>query len=148
MRTTDRARLHSLTRREKERFISDHRKSKALFERAQTSLLGGVPMNWMSKWPGAFPVFIDRARGAHFTDVDGHDYVDLCLGDTGAMTGHAPQATVDAVYKRVSSGTTFMLPTEDSIWAAEELKRRFGLHYWQMALTATDANRFSIRLAR
>src|SRR5689334_4950012 len=119
-----------------------------MFERAQRAMLGGVPMNWMKKWPGAFPVFVESAEGAHFTCVDGHEYVDLCLGDTGAMTGHSPALAREAVNRQMQRGLTFMLPTEDSLWVAEELARRFGLPYWQFALTATDANRFSLRLAR
>lgn len=105
-------------------------------------------MNWMVRWAGAFPVFVKEASGAHFTDVDGHRYLDFCLGDTGAMTGHAPAATVEAVVEQVKRGVTYMLPTEDALWVGEELARRFGLPYWQVALTATDANRFAIRLAR
>jgi len=93
-------------------------------------------------------VFVKEARGARFTDVDGHEYVDLCLGDTGAMTGHSPEAAVHAIVEQARRGITFMLPTEDAIWVGEELKRRFGLPYWQFCLTATDANRFSIRVAR
>ena len=134
--------------REERNFVERHPKSKKLFERAQQAMLGGVPMNWMKKWPGAFPVFVEHAEGAHFTCVDGHDYIDLCLGDTGAMTGHAPAPARKAVAEQMQRGLTFMLPTEDSIWVAEELTRRFGLPYWQFALTATDANRFSLRLAR
>jgi glutamate-1-semialdehyde 2,1-aminomutase len=144
----NRAKLPQLMRREQERFAAEHPKSRALFERAGKSLLGGVPMNWMKKWPGSFPVFVERACGAHFVDVDGRDYVDLCLGDTGAMTGHSPKASVEAATRRLSNGVTFMLPTEDAIWVGEELARRFGLPFWQFALTATDANRFSIRMAR
>jgi glutamate-1-semialdehyde 2,1-aminomutase len=105
-------------------------------------------MNWMRKWAGAFPVFVAHAQGAHFRDVDGREYVDLCLGDTGAMTGHSPDMVADAIAKRVREGITLMLPTEDSIWVADELRLRFGLCYWQFALTATDANRFAIRIAR
>jgi glutamate-1-semialdehyde 2,1-aminomutase len=93
-------------------------------------------------------VFVADARGAHFTDADGHEYVDLCLGDTGAMTGHSPRPAVQAIAEQAAHGITFMLPTENAIWVGEELKRRFGLPYWQFCLTATDANRFSIRLAR
>ena len=119
-----------------------------MFQRATASLHGGVPMNWMTKWPGPFPVFVSEAKGAHFIDLDGNDYVDLCLGDTGAMTGHSPEAAVEALQSQSRRGLTFMLPTEDSIWVGEELKRRFGLPSWQFALTATDANRFSIRIAR
>src|SRR5271163_1468695 len=148
MSTIDRSRLHSLHQREEKRFVADHPRSAELYLRAQSSLLGGVPMNWMNKWAGAFPVFVATASGAHFTDVDGHAYVDLCLGDTGAMTGHSPKAVADAVARRVREGITFMLPTEDAVWVGEELQRRFGLPYWQFALTATDANRFAIRIAR
>ncbi len=144
----DRVRLRSLMRREEERFAATHPKSKALFERARQSLLGGVPMNWMAKWAGAFPVFVAEARGARFTDVDGHEYVDLCLGDTGAMTGHSPEPALRAIADQAARGITFMLPTENAIWVGEELQRRFRLPYWQFCLTATDANRFSIRLAR
>jgi glutamate-1-semialdehyde 2,1-aminomutase len=105
-------------------------------------------MHWMAKWPGGFPVFVREAHGARFVDVDGNEYVDLCLGDTGAMTGHAPAATIRAVEEQAARGITTMLPTEDALWVAAELSRRFGLPAWQFALTATDANRFSIRLAR
>ena len=90
MTIIDRAKLHTLQKREESRFLADHPKSAALYQRAQNSLLGGVPMNWMKKWAGAFPIFVKSAKGAHFTDVDGRDYIDLCLGDTGAMTGHSP----------------------------------------------------------
>jgi len=135
-------------KREEILFVSDHPRSAALYERAQKSLLGGVPMNWMKKWAGAFPVFVKSAKGARFTCVDGHEYVDLCLGDTGAMTGHSPDVVVEAVRKRARDGITLMLPTEDALFVGEDLKKRFGLPYWQFTLTATDANRFSIRIAR
>lgn len=138
----------SMLESERQCFVENHPKSARLFERAKSSMLGGVPMSWMAKWPGGFPVFVDRAEGAHFVCVDGHEYVDLCLGDTGAMTGHSPAVALDAIEGRLRKGVTMMLPTEDALWVSEELKRRFGLHYWQFALTATDANRFSIRLAR
>ncbi|MFZ0739048.1 MAG: aspartate aminotransferase family protein [Candidatus Acidiferrales bacterium] len=148
IRTIDRERLAALTAREEQRFLAEHPKSKALYDRARASLLDGVPMNWMVKWAGPFPVFVAEAHGAHFVDVDGREYVDLCLGDTGAMTGHSPKAAAEAIAAQSRRGLTFMLPTEDSIWVGEELVRRFGLPYWQFTLTATDANRFSIRLAR
>jgi len=144
----DRDRLKSLMAKERQKFVDERPKSKALFERASKSLLAGVPMNWMMKWAGTFPPFVREAQGAHFYDVDGHRYIDLCLGDTGAMTGHSPSATVSAVTQQVGRGITLMLPSEDAIWVAEELQKRFALPFWQFALTATDANRFSIRLAR
>ena len=105
-------------------------------------------MNWMVRWAGPFPVFVARAKGAHITDIDGHQYIDFCLGDTGAMFGHSPKAVIDAVKNHIDNGITTMLPTEDSVWVGEELARRFGLPYWQIVMTATDANRFSLRLAR
>ena len=140
--------LEKLMQRELERFREEHPRSAELSERAKRSLLGGVPMHWMVRWAGGFPVFATDAEGARFRDVDGHEYVDFCLGDTGAMTGHSPPATVRAVKEKVDRGITLMLPSEDALWVGEELARRFGLPYWQFALTATDANRFAIRLAR
>ncbi len=148
MRTIDKGRLARLLADEESRFAAAHPRSKALFERAKLSLLSGVPMNWMVRWAGGFPLFVDSASGAYFTDVDGHPYLDLCLGDTGAMTGHAPPASVEAIAAQARRGITFMLPTEDAIWVGEEMARRFGLPYWQFTLTATDANRFALRLAR
>ena len=144
----DRDQLTALIAKEQARFEETHPKSKALFEESKQYLLGGVPMNWMVRWAGSFPIFVDEASGAHFKDVDGHEYIDLCLGDTGAMTGHAPKASQEAIVERIKKGTTFMLPTADALWVGKEMTRRFGLKYWQIAMTATDANRFSIRLAR
>jgi glutamate-1-semialdehyde 2,1-aminomutase len=138
----------ALTERELDRFEREHPRSRELARRAHDSLLGGVPMHWMVRWAGGFPVFAAEAHGARFRDVDGHEYVDFCLGDTGAMTGHSPEPTVRAVEERARRGLTLMLPSEDAIWVGEELARRFGLARWQFALTATDANRFAIRLAR
>jgi glutamate-1-semialdehyde 2,1-aminomutase len=144
----DRIRLTNLLSREDQLFVQRHPRSRDLFEQARAHLLGGVPMNWMVRWAGPFPVFVQSGHGAHFMDVDGLRYLDLCLGDTGAMTGHAPAATVEAIAEQSRRGLTFMLPTADSVWVAEELSRRFGLPYWQFTLTATDANRFALRLAR
>lgn len=135
-------------RRELEAFETANPRSRALFDRARGSLLAGVPMNWMVKWAGGYPLFVETASGARFRDVDGHEYVDFCLGDTGAMTGHSPAATVRAVEVQLARGITHMLPTEDAIAVGEALQRRFGPTYWQFTLSATDANRFAIRLAR
>jgi glutamate-1-semialdehyde 2,1-aminomutase len=144
----DRGRLAGLLERELERFRAEHPRSLELHERSQGSLLFGVPMSWMARWAGGFPVYLDEAKGARVTDVDGHEYVDLCLGDTGAMAGHAPQPVVRAIAIQAERGSTAMLPTEDAAWIGEELARRFGLPLWQFALTATDANRWALRLAR
>ena len=140
--------MKELQKIEERRFMEDRPKSRAMFERAKKSLLAGVPMNWMVRWAGPFPVFVASAKGARIEDVDGHQYADFCLGDTGAMFGHSPKAVTDAVKNCIDNGITTMLPTEDSVWVGEELARRFGLPYWQVVMTATDANRFSIRLAR
>jgi glutamate-1-semialdehyde 2,1-aminomutase len=147
-RPLDRDRLRDALGAEEERFLATHRRSGELFEQAKGSLLAGVPMPWMTEWAGPHPVFAASAQGARFSDVDGNEYVDFCLGDTGSMTGHAPAPTVKAIAEQARRGITLMLPTEDSAWVGGELSRRFGLPYWQFALTATDANRFTIRLAR
>ena len=144
----DRGRLAALTAREAEAFAAARPRSRELAERARGSLLGGVPMTWMMRWAGPHPVFLAEAKGARVVDVDGHEYVDLCLGDTGAMAGHAPEPVVRAVAERAAAGITAMLPTADAAWAGEELARRFGLPLWQFTLSATDANRFAIRMCR
>ena len=105
-------------------------------------------MPWMMRWAGEFPLLAAHAEGSRLTDVDGREYVDLCLGDTGAMAGHAPPAVVAAVREQVARGVTTMLPTEDAAWVGEELARRFGLERWLFTLTATDANRTALRVAR
>jgi glutamate-1-semialdehyde 2,1-aminomutase len=145
---TDGVVLDQLLTRELERFDREHPRSRELARKAEGSLLSGVPMPWMIRWAGGFPVFAVEAEGARFRDVDGHEYVDFCLGDTAAMTGHSPAPTVRAVSEQAARGITLMLPSEDAIWVGEELARRFGLPSWLFALTATDANRFAIRLAR
>ena len=147
-RTLDRTHLARLLERELAAFAADHPRSRELHGRASRSMLGGVPMNWMVKWAGPYPLFVESAAGAHFRCVDGHDYVDLCLGDTGAMAGHGPAPTLAAAERQLRRGITHMLPTEDAIAVGEELARRFGLPYWQFTITATDANRFALRLAR
>ena len=129
-------------------FRERHRRSAELHEAGKSSLLYGVPMNWMTRWPGDHPVYVDRAEGAWFWDVDGNGFVDFCLGDTGGMAGHAPKVAVDAISEQAGKGITLMLPTEDAAWVGTEMTRRFGIPYWQFCLTATDANRFVIRWAR
>jgi glutamate-1-semialdehyde aminotransferase len=144
----DRARLTQLLDAELERFRAEHPRSAELHERAQRSLVGGVPMPWMMLWAGGFPVVAERAEGNRVVDVDGHEYVDLCLGDTGAMTGHSPPEVVRELQERIARGITTMLPTEDAAWVGEELTRRFGMARWLFTLTATDANRTALRIAR
>jgi glutamate-1-semialdehyde 2,1-aminomutase len=109
---------------------------------------GGVPMSWMAKWPGKYPLFVASAQGAHFVDVDGNEFIDLCLGDTGSMTGHSPAATVNAITAQLKRGMTAMLPTDDAVTVSTELARRFGLPLWQFTVSATDANRHAIRYSR
>ena len=148
MSEINREKLTTLLQSEEQLFHKNHPKSFELYQRARKSLHGGVPMLWMIRWAGSFPVFVKEAHGARFTDVDGNEYIDFCLGDTGAMTGHSPTATVHAIEQQIQKGITLMLPYEDVIWVGEELQRRFGLPYWQFALTATDANRFVLRMTR
>ncbi|RJG12786.1 aspartate aminotransferase family protein [Pseudomonas cavernicola] len=140
--------VETLAARERARFLEQNPKSIALAERARHSLFGGVPMHWMSDWSTPSPLFVSRAQGARFYDVDGHDYVDFCLGDTGSMFGHSPAPIARALAEQGGNGLTTMLPGEDAVVAGELLAERFGLPYWQVATTATDANRFVLRWAR
>src|SRR5438093_12403996 len=140
--TVDRDRLARLMTVELEGFARAHPRSAKLHEQAKASLLDGVPMNWMTEWASPVPLFVEAASGAGFRCVDGHDYVDFCLGDTGAMAGHGPAPTIAAVETQIRRGITHMLPTDDAAWVGEELTRRFGVGSWQFALSASDANRW------
>jgi glutamate-1-semialdehyde 2,1-aminomutase len=134
--------------REREAFIAARPKSQALSARAAQHLLFGVPLHWMNDWSTPFSLYVEAARGATFTDADGHRYADFCLGDTGAMFGHAPEAVSRALAAQAQRGFTTMLPGEDAAVVGEALAERFGLPYWQFAMTASDANRFALRWAR
>ncbi len=138
--------LRELLAREHELFDETHPRSRALHEEARASLLAGVPMSWMTMWAGGYPLYLERAEGAAVADVDGNEYADFCVGDTGAMSGHSPEPTMRVVAQ--AAGMTTMLPTEDAAWVGGELARRFGVPYWQFSLTATDANRWMLRMCR
>jgi glutamate-1-semialdehyde 2,1-aminomutase len=144
--TAQRGQLARLIARERDAYERANPRSRELHAEARGSLLAGVPMSWMTMWAGAFPLYLERAHGATVLDVDGHEYADFCLGDTGAMAGHSPGPTMRAIAQ--IEGITTMLPTADAAWVGAELARRFGLPYWQLALTATDANRWMIRMCR
>ncbi|NEM90429.1 transaminase [Galbitalea soli] len=145
---SDRARLREAWEAELDVYRAARPASERLWREGLVHMPDGVPMLWMAKWPGPWPVFVERAAGAHFRCADGIDHVDLCLGDTGAMCGHAPAASVAAISERLAAGATMMLPTRDAAVAAELLSDRFGVPSWQFALSATDANRALIRYAR
>jgi len=149
-RMIDRKCLESLLERERTRYADTHPRSAAAYARGQRNLFGGVPMTWMNKAAGHFPLYLSGARGSRVTDVDGLEYVDFALGDTGAMAGHSPEPTLRAVVERIAThgGITTMLPSEDAEWVGAELSRRFGVPKWSFTLSATDANRWAVRLAR
>ena len=149
MATIDRERLATLLEAERAEHARRTPASRAAFEAAD-HLFGGVPMTWMNKWSGGYPLYLATAHGNRITDIDGHEYVDFALGDTGAMAGHSPAATVAAVQERIGrdGGITTMMPSLDAEWVAAELTRRFGMPLWSFSLTATDANRWALRLAR
>ena len=143
-----RQRLAELFQREQRRFQETHQASSLAHSSGRDSMLAGVPMIWMAKWPGGFPVYVKSASGARFIDLDDNEYTDFCLGDTGSMSGHSPRPTVLAISEQAEKGITLMLPTEQAAKNARELERRFGLPKWQFTLSATDANRHLIRFAR
>jgi glutamate-1-semialdehyde 2,1-aminomutase len=149
MDTLNRKKLKELVDREGASYQSLHQRSKALSE-ASVNLLAGVPMTWMTKWAGGFPLGFESAHGATIRDLDGIEHVDFALGDTGAMAGHSPAPLMEALTRRVGvlGGVTTMLPNEDAQWVAAEMTRRFGLARWSFTLSATDANRWMLRLAR
>jgi glutamate-1-semialdehyde 2,1-aminomutase len=148
--TIDRDRLTVLIDRERAAYRANFPASADAFAAGGKHLLGGVPMTWMRMWSGGFPLYHATASGARLVDIDGHEFIDFCLGDTAAMAGHSPAAVQAAISRRYAElgGATTMLPTQDAAWVAAELTRRFGPAQWSFTLTATDANRWAIRLAR
>lgn len=133
---------------EAERYRATHPKSGRLAARTRSHWLYGVPLHWMQDWSMPHPLFVHSAQGARIRDADGLDYVDFCLGDTGAMFGHSPPPVAQALAQQAAQGLTAMLPSADAAAVGELLYQRFGLPYWQSTLSASDANRFLIRWAR
>ncbi|HUA89171.1 MAG TPA: transaminase [Steroidobacteraceae bacterium] len=138
----------ALLEREERHYRERHPRSRGAFAEGEQHYLYGAPMHWMRRWAGGFPLCAARASAAHLWCVDGFEYVDFCLGDTGAMAGHAAPAVTAAVGRQLAQGATMMLPTEDARWVGAELVRRFGLPYWGFTTSASDANRAAIRIAR
>ncbi len=147
-RGLDWTRALALRAAEQRHFAEHNPRSKALAARASDHMLFGVPMHWMNDWSTPFALTVSEAGGAQFTDADGHHYVDFCLGDTGAMFGHAPAPVAAAIARQATRGYTAMLPSEDATVVADALAARFGLPFWQFALSASDANRFVLRWLR
>ncbi len=141
-------RIAALQQAERERFIATHPQSMAQATAAQAHYLFGVPLHWMRDWPTPATLAVHSAQGVTLTCADGLRYADFCLGDTGAMFGHSPAPLARAIAEQAAQGLTCMLPSTRSVAVGEGLARVFGLPLWQMALTASDANRFVLRWAR
>ena len=143
-----RARIEELRATEAEAFRRARPKSQAATAGGIDGFLDGVPMHWMNDWPTPFPILVERASGASITDIDGNRLDDFCFGDTGSMFGHSPPAVARAIRRQAGRGLTYMLPSEDALAVGRLLPKVFGLPKWQIATTATDANRFALRVAR
>jgi glutamate-1-semialdehyde 2,1-aminomutase len=133
---------------ERAEYVQRHPRSLQRTGHGIAGFYDGVPMHWMRDWPMPFPFLVEEARGAVLRDIDGNEYADFCLGDTGSMFGHSPPPVVAAITRQAGRGLTYMLPTDDAIAVGRLLAERFGLPNWQVATTATDANRFALRVAR
>ena len=144
----DRDRLKQVAEREGRRFAASRPKTSAALEAGAGTFLDAVPMHWMKDWPMPFPMVVDHAEGARITDIDGYGIDDFCLGDTGSMFGHSPKPVAKAIRRQARRGLTYMLPTDAAMEAGRLLTERFGDFKWQIATTATDANRFALRVAR
>ena len=141
-------RLEKLAQREAKRYAAARPKAKAALAKGANAYLGGVPLHWMKDWPQPFPMLVAQAKGATLVDIDGNELDDFCLGDTGSMFGHSPAPIARAIKQQAGNGLTYMLPTEDALAAGALLSETFGDMRWQIATTATDANRFALRVAR
>jgi glutamate-1-semialdehyde 2,1-aminomutase len=143
-----RARIRAVFAQEQIAFAAAHSRSRAALEAGAGAFLNGVPLHWMSDWSMPFPMLVEKARGAKLTDIDGVKFDDFCLGDTGSMFGHSPKPVAKAIRRQAANGLTYMLPTLDALETGRLLSKRFGPFKWQIATTATDANRFALRVAR
>ena len=142
------ARIAEVHAAESATYVERHPRSRDRTGSGMAGWYDGVPMHWMRDWPMPFPFVVEQAHGATLRDIDGHEYDDFCLGDTGSMFGHSPPPVAEAIRNQANRGLTYMLPTDDSVAVGRLLAERFGLPHWQVATTATDANRFALRVAR
>ena len=131
---------------ESEAFVRRQPRSTAMIAAAARSLAGGATSNWQIAEPQA--VWMSHGEGSHVWDVDGNEYVDMHGGYGASIAGHGHPAIVEAVSARVRRGTHFAQPTEDAIWVAEELARRFGLPLWRFANSGTEATMDALHLMR
>lgn len=141
-------RISELFAAEQRRYVDAHPRSLQQTGHGIAGFYDGVPMHWMKDWSMPFPFLVEAALGSTLRDVDGNEYADFCLGDTGSMFGHSPAPVAAAITRQAGKGLTYMLPTADAIAVGRLLMARFGLPQWQVATTATDANRFALRVAR
>lgn len=148
MADIDEARVAALTKRENDTFVAARSASAELWRRGATVMPNGVPMSWLRNSYEPTPMFVAEGQGSRFRDADGHEYSDFNIADMSMFTGYAPEPVVEAVSRRMSQGSQFLLPNDDSIWVAEELGRRYALPLWQFTLSATAANTEAIRIAR
>ena len=136
----DRRKLAELKEREDAAFIDSHAGSIERWNQAKAVMPNGVPMSWLRTSYDHPPLFVESGAGRAFRDVDGHEYADFNIADMSMFTGYGPAPVVEAVSRQVAPGSQYLLPTEDSIWVAGELARRYGLPLWQFTLSATSAN--------
>jgi glutamate-1-semialdehyde 2,1-aminomutase len=144
----DPARVAALKEREDAAFVEMRPRGRALWESGRSVMPNGVPMSWMRTSYDHPPLFVESATGSRLRDVDGHEYADFNIADMSMFTGYGPAPVVEAVSRQVAIGSQYLLPTEDSIWVAGELARRYGVPLWQFTLSATSANTEVVRVAR
>jgi glutamate-1-semialdehyde 2,1-aminomutase len=146
--SVDQGKVRELKAREDAAFLQARPRSRQMWRAGSAVMPNGVPMSWLRTSYDHLPLFAAEGAGGRFRDVDGHEYADFNIADMSMFTGYAPQPVVEAVSRRVAAGAQFLLPTEDSVWVAGELARRYGLPLWQFTLAATSANTEVIRIAR
>lgn len=142
------SRLAAFASREAAAYAKARPKSAKALAKGADVFLGRVPMHWMADWPMPHLPLVAKAHGARIEDIDGIKLDDFCLGDTGSMFGHSPAPVAKAIRQQARRGLTYMLPSEAALEAGRLLTDRFGNFRWQIATTATDANRFALRVAR
>ena len=128
-------------------YVARTPRSRALFERATTSLPGGSTRTTVYAAP--YPPYIESGAGLRLRDVDGNVYRDFLCNYTSLILGHAHPAVVAAVEAQVRRGSAFAAPTETEVELAEEIRRRVpSVERLRFTSSGTEATMFAIRAAR
>jgi len=142
--------LLALADKETGEWMAKTKKSEAMQIRGMKHMPWGVMGCYQKDWETPHLLFAEKSMGNRVWDVDGNEYIDFNFGDTPDMYGHGPgnPAVKACAQRMLEDGLNSMMGNEDSLVVAELLAEKFGLPYWMHVMTASDANRYVLGIAR